>query len=268
MKQISILGCGWLGLPLAKSLLQKGFFVKGSTTSPDKIPVLESCGIHASRIEVSETGISGEMDSFLEDSEILIIDIPPKLQSGSNGSFVKKIEKLIPFIKQSAVQNVILISSTAVYNDSYPIVTETTQANPDTESGKQLLEAENLFLLTVYDFGITIVRFGGLVGEDRHPVYHLAGKQNLGNPDAPINLIHQADCIGIIGKIIELDCWNKTFNAVAPFHPTREKYYTKKAAELGLPLPEFAETGTSFGKTIHSDYLEETLQYKFKNTTL
>jgi UDP-N-acetyl-D-mannosaminuronate dehydrogenase len=32
MKQISILGCGWLGLPLAKALLQKGFSVHGSKT--------------------------------------------------------------------------------------------------------------------------------------------------------------------------------------------------------------------------------------------
>ena len=28
MKQISILGCGWLGSPLAKSLLEKGFSVE------------------------------------------------------------------------------------------------------------------------------------------------------------------------------------------------------------------------------------------------
>ena len=31
MTQISILGCGWLGLPLAKALLKNGFSVKGST---------------------------------------------------------------------------------------------------------------------------------------------------------------------------------------------------------------------------------------------
>ena len=36
--QVSILGCGWLGLPLAKSLIEKGFSVNGSTTSVEKIP--------------------------------------------------------------------------------------------------------------------------------------------------------------------------------------------------------------------------------------
>jgi nucleoside-diphosphate-sugar epimerase len=52
-------------------------------------------------------------------------------------------------------------------------------------------------------FKTTILRFGGLIGEDRNPIRFLAGRENLENPDAPINLIHQTDCIGIILRIIE-----------------------------------------------------------------
>jgi hypothetical protein len=43
----------------------------------------------------------------------------------------------------------------------------------------------------------------------------LAGRENLENPDAPINLIHQTDCIGIILKIIEKNSWGETYNAAA-----------------------------------------------------
>lgn len=32
MPTVSILGCGWLGLPLAEQLLAEGYSVKGSTT--------------------------------------------------------------------------------------------------------------------------------------------------------------------------------------------------------------------------------------------
>ena len=95
MKQISILGCGWLGLPLAKSLLEKRFSVKGSTTSFEKISALESNGIQPFQIELSETEIKGEIDSFLANSEILIIDIPPKLRGVSSENFVKKIENYL-----------------------------------------------------------------------------------------------------------------------------------------------------------------------------
>ena len=44
MTKISILGCGWLGLPLAKALIENGFSVKGSTTSTDKLTALENAG--------------------------------------------------------------------------------------------------------------------------------------------------------------------------------------------------------------------------------
>ena len=268
MKQISILGCGWLGFPLAKSLINKGFLVKGSTTSADKIPVLDSAGIEAFRITVSENGIAGEMNSFLKDSEILIIDIPPKLRGDSSENFVRKIENVIPFVKKAKIKKVIFISSTAVYNDEYPTVTETTQTNPDTESGKQLLEAEKLLFVNRVDFSTTKIRFGGLIGENRHPVYQLAGKQNLGSPEAAINLIHQIDCIGIIEKIIELDSWNQTFNAVAPFHPTRKGYYTQKAVELNLPLPMFKDDPNPYGKTILSNLVESELNYTFQKPSL
>lgn len=270
--QISILGCGWLGLPLAKSLLENEFSVNGSTTSLEKISVLERNGIQPFQIELSETEIKGEIDSFLATSEILIIDIPPKLRSASSESFVKKIQNLIPFIEKSKIEKVVFISSTSVYADNNSVVTEATKPNPNTESGKQLAQAENL-LQGNPNFKTTVIRFGGLIGEDRHPIHFLAGRKNIENPEAPINLIHQIDCIGIIEKILRQAQndnwdWNETFNAVAPYHPTRKAYYTQKAMELHLPLPEFDQTKRSVGKTILSDKLENIFDYKFQNTTL
>ena len=70
--QISILGCGWLGLPLANFLIKSGFVVKGSTTNLDKISILENNKIQAFQIELSEIEIKGEIDSFLKNSEILM----------------------------------------------------------------------------------------------------------------------------------------------------------------------------------------------------
>ena len=270
MKQISILGCGWLGLPLAKSLLKKGFCVKGSTTSLDKISVLKSSGIHPYLVTLSAVeGLNGEkeINSFLENSEILIIDIPPKLRGNSNENFVRKIQNLIPFVEKSTVKKVVFISSTSVYADDNSIITETTKPQPDSESGKQLLEAETL-LQSNANFKTTIIRFGGLIGENRHPIHFLAGRHNLENPEAPINLIHQMDCIGSIEAVINQDCWLEIFNAVAPFHPTRKKYYTQKAVELNLPKPEFDETNISIGKTVSSDKMITLLDYQFQNINL
>ena len=44
----------------------------------------------------------------------------------------------------------------------------------------------------------TILRFGGLIGEERNPLKYLIQKEEILNSDAPINYIHLKDCIGII----------------------------------------------------------------------
>ena len=267
MTKISILGCGWLGLPLAKALLSKGFSVKGSTTSDEKLAVLKNVGIEPFLIALSENITSGNLNGFLENSKILIIDVPPKLRGSGTENFVSKIKNVIPFIEKSSVKNVLFISSTSVYNDDDAFVTEETIAKPDTEGGKQLLETEQLLQSNIH-FKTTVLRFGGLIGEDRHPIKFLAGRENLDNPDAPINLIHQEDCIGIILKIIANDSWNETFNAVAPSHPTRELYYTQKALELDLALPKFNHKNPSIGKTILSSKIETVLNYTFTKPNL
>jgi nucleoside-diphosphate-sugar epimerase len=264
MLKISLLGCGWLGLPLAKKLIENGCFVNGSTTSTAKISTIEKTGIHPFLISLEENKIEGDIASFLKNSEVLIIAIPPKLRSSSSENFVAKIQTLISYIEKSSIKKVLFVSSTAVYDDDNSIVTEATNCNPKTESGKQLVAIEKL-LQNNTNFKTTSIRFGGLIGDDRHPIKFLSGRKNIENPDAPINLIHQNDCIGIITKIIEKEIWNETFNAVAPEHPNRKEYYTKKAIELNLALPEFDTNTTSTGKTIVSEKLETILEYKFQN---
>lgn len=280
MKKISILGCGWLGLPLAKALIEKGAQINGSTTTPEKLVALANAGIQPFLIDVpltlnndSAEGkiFSAAMQDFLSGSEILIIDIPPKLRGDAitalEKTFVNKIAILIPFIEKSAIEKVIFVSSTSIFGEDQKTVTTTTNPKPDTESGKQLLAAEQLLQSNI-NFKITAVRFGGLIGSDRQPATFLAGKENIANPNAPVNLIHQEDCIGIILKIIEMDFWNETFNAVSSFHPSREEYYTQKAAELNLALPIFDHLKPSIGKIIENDKVLRLLKYTFAQPKL
>ena len=272
--KISILGCGWLGLPSAKSLLSKGYEVKGSTTSESKLEVLKNAGISPFQIQLEAHQIIGKIEDFLKETSVLIIDIPPGLRRDFSTSlemtFVNKVKTLIPFIEKSGIQKVIFVSSTSVYGDSFPIVeiTEETKPNPDTESGKQLVIAETLLQSNSY-FKTTVIRFGGLLGDDRHPIKFLAGRTNVENPEAPVNMIQREDCIGIIEKSLDFAQdnkweWNQTFNAVAPQHPTRKEYYHKKAQILNLPLPIFAENLESKGKIISSKKVETILDYSFQ----
>jgi len=261
--QLSILGTGWLGLPLAKALLAEGFAVKASTTTPEKITSLREAGIEPflSDLENFSTDAS---NNFLKESDILIINIPPKVKT-SEVTYADRLSQLLPFIGQEGISKVLFVSSTSVYADDNNLVTEFTLPNPETESGKQVLAAELLFEEAT-NFKTTILRFGGLIGAGRHPVKFMAGKENLANPDAPVNLIHQDDCIDIILKIIATNSWGEVFNGVSPKHPSREAYYTAKAKEMNLPLPKFNHNETSTGKTVVGDKVVEVLGYEYKIT--
>ena len=52
--KIAIIGCGWLGLPLAKKLIKENFIVKGSTTSKEKISVLKTEKIEPFLIDLNK----------------------------------------------------------------------------------------------------------------------------------------------------------------------------------------------------------------------
>ena len=268
--KISILGCGWLGLPLAKKLIENGYEVKGSTTSESNLELLKNAGISPYQIKMEENEITGNMESFLENTDVLLVDVPPKLRGDFTENFVQKIKNLIPFVENSKVEKVLFVSSTSVYGDTFPIqeLDEESALNPDTESGKQLVEVEKL-LQSNENFQTTILRFGGLIGPERNPAKFLAGQENVANPNAPINFIHQEDCIGIICAMlrqVENDNWkwNDTFNAVTPNHPNRENYYTEKALEMNLKVPTFVKDSNSIGKKISSKKLQGMLHYSFK----
>ena len=262
LKQISLLGCGWLGLPLAKSLVSSGYKVKGSVRREDKLEALTTASIQAYLLEMGNQITTGDLTGFLQDSSVLIISIPPGLRKDPSENYFAKIQSLLPYIQKSGIKKVLFISSTSVYSDDSSIVTEETLANPTTESGKQLLMVEDMLQSNPL-FQTSIVRFGGLIGPDRHPINWLSGAKELQNPDAPVNLIHLDDCLGIISGIIEQEKWGEIFNGVAPFHPTREEYYNGIARSKNIPLPVFNHTIPSGGKTVSSQKIQDALKYRF-----
>jgi nucleoside-diphosphate-sugar epimerase len=233
---ISILGCGWYGSALAKAFIADDLQVKGSTTSPDKLAELALMGIEPHLVDFSPSRES--YDAAFFDCEVLWIAIPPKSRGGEGPIFVEKVKGIIEAIKIFAIPNVVFISSTAVYADNNRHVNEETDPQPNTEAGRILLEAENLFRAED-SFKTTIIRFAGLIGPARNPGRFFAGKKDIANGDAPVNLIHLDDCIGISKEILAKQAFGFLFNGCAPDHPTKADFYTQAAIDSELERPEF-----------------------------
>lgn len=259
-KEISVLGCGWYGLELAKELIANDYQVKGSTTSSEKLAVLEEAGILPYLINLHDKEQIFANDFFT--CTILLINIPPKRSSSEQHTFLPKIKSIMEACVLNDVEQVIFISSTSVYGEHNKEVDELTLAIPDTDSGKAILAAEQL-LKSNSNFTTTIIRFGGLIGPDRNPGKFFAGKSAIPNGKAPVNLIHRSDCIGITMSILAKAAYGQIYNACSSDHPDRALFYTEASARAGLEAPEFIDELLQW-KIVNSVTIPEQLDYSFQ----
>lgn len=245
MKNISILGCGWLGMPLAIYLLDEGYTIKGSTTKEEKLALLEINNIETYIVDITSFE---EFDTFLN-SDILIIAITSKDIDG--------FKNLISQIENSSIQKIIFISSTSVYGKHNKIMTEEEEVLKT-----PLSKIENLFRKNIF-FETTIIRFAGLFGEERQPSNWFQNRRKIPQPKGFVNMIHKEDCIQIIHQIIHQNCWNETFNACANHHPTRKEFYTNAKLSNDFEAPKFEENEVYKWKIISSKKVQKILNYTF-----
>ena len=257
--KIAILGCGWFGFAFAKKLISLGYEVNGSTTTPEKLAILAEEKIQPFLVNFTSDQVVADLEFF--DADVLFICIPPKRNSVEVYDYAQKIALILDAAKDR-IANIILISSTSVYGDENKAVNELTQTNPDTESGKVIVEAEHM-LKGQHPDDFTIIRFGGLIGPDRNPGRFFAGKTDIPNGLAPVNLIHQTDAVNIAINITEKQAFGRIYNACSPLHPTRKDFYTAAAKKAGLAVPEFVAEKKAW-KVIESIHVPEYLQYEFQ----
>jgi len=241
MKKISILGAGWLGSPLALQLKENGNQLKVSTTTLEKISFFKQHHIESFLINVGSNSDNENIDKLFSDTDILIITIPPGRTQNVESNYVEKIKSVIPFIEKHHIKEVIYTSSTTVYLSLKGEVNEDSVINPISEMDKQIFEIENI-LLNNPNFNATILRLGGLIGEDRHPVRFIVKKEIVEDANNPVNMIHRSDIIRFFEKIVEQPIPNEVFNIVAPIGLNRRDFYTQEARKLNLsPIPKFVD---------------------------
>ena len=266
--KICVIGCGWLGFPLAKQFIDLGHTVHGSTTSQDKISQLEEAQIIPFLIQFSSEGVSGDITTCLNSCQTLIVNIPPGLRKNPENDYVKQMSHFVQHIEDSQIENVLFIGSTSVYDDeeNIPVITERSPTS-NSRTALQLLEVEALFSNNK-KFKTTIIRLSGLFASDRHPATHLSGRTGLKNGEAPVNLIHREDCVCIIISVVTQNIWGILMNASTPSHPSKKKYYTKVCESLSIAAPAFDDSVISKGKIIDSTKLVQLLNYEYQIKTL
>ena len=263
-KNIAVLGCGWLGVPLAKKLIALGYVVHGSTQTRSKLSALKSEGIVSFLIKLNETQTEGDVQAFLKNCHVLIINIPPGLKKHPETSFVNKIKSFLFHLEELTNFKVIFVSSTSVFEDTSDMscYDEHAKTNSNSSSGMQLAETETL-LLSKPHLNTKIIRFGGLFGAGRHPARFLSNRP-LKNPNSPVNLIHLEDCLALILKIIDFKGEPFIFHGIYPNHPKKMNYYSAICETKNIE-PPLATDYPNVGKIINSEITSKLLNFNYKN---
>lgn len=260
-KTVSIIGCGWLGMPLAEQLLKAGYNVKGSTTSAEKLLLLRRNGIDAYQLALTPEP-TGDLVALLN-ADTVLINIPPKAGKLGNDFHPNQINHLVEAFRHSSVAHVIYVSSTSVYPELNRIVVEEDVTAPSEAAAPGLVQAEQLIQSLRPDYLVTILRCGGLMGYDRIPGKYVAGR-TVDSGEVPVNYLHRDDAVGILTTIISQRLAG-TFNAVAPEHPSREAIYRKSCADFGYQLPIFISPDQPVPyKTISVEKLLQQTDYQFQ----
>jgi nucleoside-diphosphate-sugar epimerase len=243
-KRIGILGCGWLGKPLAIDMIARGYEVKASTTTEEKTEEMNAIGMQPFVVSLGQ--LTKESISFFK-VDILIVAITSKDILG--------YMQLAKIIEASSISKVIFISSTSVYGKLEGKHTEESRLVKS-----PLTEIEKVFINSPID--TTIIRFGGLVGYNRQPGKFFTGRR-VPNPNGVVNLIHRDDCIAVIRAILDKNIAGEIFNACSSDHPNRGAYYSQSSRDLGLSEPLIDQNDPTIVSEVVSDKLEKHTGLRF-----
>lgn len=236
--KISILGSGWLGLPLAEVLCQKGFDVSSTYANSKK---------NLSEVSFFQYELGDDLPKALLDTNIFILTIPPGLRRNPLPYVLAKHQNLIDQLSENTF--FIYTSSTSAYSkNSKGIVSEETPADGAIRTIELMIEKKFSNHL--------ILRLGGLAGPKRPIVNILSKKRVLNNYNQPTNLLHLEDAYssvlyGIINNL------NGIYNVCATEHQEKIAVYNHWCEKLNYPILEKGDKKAEESKIVSNKKIKD-----------
>lgn len=252
MKSIGIIGCGWLGLELAKKWVAQEWKVKGTVRTTESAEELESAGIQSYGFAL---GNQLEKDFFVG-LDVIVVSLPISTKNALTD--YKHLFQQITQHKENQTC-IVLTSSISVYNQLEGVIDEASAIKDRSAINYQVEE----LVRKPHHKQLTTVRLAGLISEDRHPINSLSGRENLKNGSEVTNLIHRNDVINLIHAIVVENAFGHVYNCVFPYHPLKAVYYQQEAQKRGLTPPSY-ESMISQQRIIDGSKCEEELSFSYQ----
>ena len=235
---VTIVGCGYVGIELGRKLRDCGDVVAGVRRSDDGLAAVAEAGLQPVRADVTDP----ESLEELPDADAVVF----AASSGGRGAdaarrvYVEGLEATIEEYgcRHSSPDRLVYTSSTGVYGDHDGAwVDETTPLEPTGERGRILQEAEQIALEATAERGTcgTVARFAGLYGPGRYRLErYLEGPVTEGY----LNMLHRDDAAGAVAFLLTEDLASGDVVTVVDDEPVdRWTFADWLARECGVDPP-------------------------------
>lgn len=199
--KIAIVGCGYVGLAVARRWSQDGHWVTATTTSPERIAELKEV---ASDAVVMRGDDAEAMRELLQDQEAVLVSVGDRSRTRYKETYLGTALNLVATLPQaSGLRQIVYTSSCSVYGDTKgELVDEESPVAPANEKVQTLWDAEQALLgASSPEVRVCILRLGGIYGPGREILKifrNAAGKTRPGTGAEPTNWIHLEDIVGAL----------------------------------------------------------------------
>jgi nucleoside-diphosphate-sugar epimerase len=202
-RTVLVVGCGFLGLPLARRLHAAGFDVLGLTHSEATAAGFSDEPFAVRACDVSNAANVGEIANSRGEKFDVVVHCASSGKGGADAYRRVYLEGSAHLLHELAPRQMIFTSSTSVYAQvSGEWVTEESPAKPQAETGGILRQAEELVLA----HGGAVLRLSALYGRGRSVLLRkfFSGEAVIEGDGARwINQIHRDDAVEAYLQVIE-----------------------------------------------------------------
>lgn len=270
--KVLIVGCGYIGLPLAQALVQQGHTVYGLRRRWAEPPPADILPLEADITRLASLSLlPREYDWVVNCAAAAGGQV-----EAYRDLYVVGNQNLCSWLAARPPRKWVYTSSTGVYgqNDGSE-VSEASPTEPEAPTARVLVEAENCLQGAARDqFPTVILRVAGIYGPGRGYALQqfLRGEARLEGEGARfLNMIHRDDVIGAILAALDRGQPGAVYNAVDHEPVSQAAFFGWLAAALQRPLPPRAAMGEELprkrgvtNKRVSGAKLRSELGYQFK----
>jgi nucleoside-diphosphate-sugar epimerase len=238
MHSVSIVGCGYTGLRLARRWLDSGARVRGYATRPESLRQIAAAGVEALPLDLDQAPPDERLAEIVRDDDLVFYCAPP----APTGQTDTRLTRLLGGIV-ARPRRLVYLSTTGVYGDHQGgRVDEDTPPTPRTARAARRLaaEADLRAWAQARQLSWCILRVAGIYGPGRLPLARLANQEPAIDPReaTPTNRIHVDDLVSAaLAAALAERADRRIFNVTDGSDESSTAFLQRVARIAQLPAP-------------------------------